>query len=308
MKTNTNNLAIIAFLVSAFIWGVTLPLMKVNLNHIPPLTMAFFRFTIALIISLIFLEFRGLKIKDFIHIGFYAFFGITLNVGFLLLGLERTTAIDATFLLALSPIITSILAIITLKEKINSIHLFGILLAFFGSFIYLVVPNIASGKNLSGDLLGELLIFFAIISSGIYVIGSKKLFRIYHPYSIASVSFFVGVISFFPITVYEYIKDPSWVDNINLFNIGSVLFLGIFSSFVAFSTLQWGLSKLDIHINEVISYLTPLISIIISTIFLAEKLDLFIFVISFSLIVIGIYLVSRFKPKTHVFNHHIHKV
>lgn len=305
---STKKLAIVALLTTAVIWGVTLPLMKANLTVVPPLTMSFVRFSLAAVLALSFSELTGLTIKDFGKIALLAFFGITLNIGFLLIGLVSTTAISASIILSLSPVITSALAFFTLKEKINSLHLVGIFLAFAGSLIYLVLPALLSGSKVSFNFTGNTLVLMAVVASAIYIIGSKKLFTIYHPSSIAAVSFVVGAISFFPGATFEYVKNPSWVDHISWFSVASLIFLGVFSSFIAYSLLIWGLSKIDVHINATIGYLTSAISILLSTIFLGEKLYPTTFVISFALVGIGIYFVTKYKPASHHFHHHVHHV
>lgn len=305
---SNRTLAFIALTVVAIIWGVTLPLMKANLTNLPPLTIAFIRFSQAAVLTLIFAELRGLTIKDFFQIAFFSFFGITLNIGLLLLGLAQTTAINASIILALSPIVTSALTFFTLKEKINRVHLLGIILALFGSLIYLISPWLFSNGNLKFNLSGDLLVIAAVVASAIYLIGSKKLFDKYHPSSISAVSFVVGAISFFPGAVFEYFKNPLWVNKVSSFNIISLIFLGVFSSFIAYSLLIWGLSKVDVHVNSTIGYLTAIISVVISTIFLGEKLYPITFSISFALVGLGIYLVTKYKPTSHHFHQHTHHI
>ncbi len=302
----TKNLAVVALLTTAIIWGITLPLMKVNLDTMPPLTIAFLRFSLAATIALSFGGFDKLKFKDFLHIGFYSFFGITLSIGLLLIGLNMTTAINATILLTLSPIITSILAAFTLKEKINSMHALGIFLAFLGVFIYLVVPEIISQKFSRINVLGDLLILLAVLSAAIFTIGSKKLIASYHPGSISSVSFLVGAICFLPAAFFEYIQNPYWVNHISWFNIFSLIFLGVFSSFIAYSALEWALSKVDVHVDVTIGYLSTLIAILIATTFLHEKIYFTTFILSSILVGSGILLVSKNKPPGLHFHRRIH--
>lgn len=300
-------LGVLALLLTATIWGITLPLMKVNLATIPPLTIAFLRFLIASILAVSFSELKGLKLKDAGLIGICAVFGISLHVGLLLIGLERTSAVDATFLIALSPIVTSLLAVLTLSEKINTSHFLGILFAFTGTFLYIVLPNLGSATT-TINLGGNVLVLGSVLTSAIYVIWSKKLFETYHPSSIAAVSFVVGMISFFPGAIVEYVNNPVWVESVSLFNILSLLYLGIFSSFIAFTALEWGLSKVAVHVDATISYLTPIISILIATAFLGERVQN-TFLVSVALIVFGIYLVSKHQPRLQRhFHSRTHKV
>jgi drug/metabolite transporter (DMT)-like permease len=254
-----------------------------------------------------FSELKGLRVKDVGIIGACAFFGISLHIGLLLYGLEQTSAVNAAFLLALSPVVTSILAMMTLSEKINNSHLLGIVAAFVGTFFYLIFPSLTT-HTIRFDFTGDFLILASILSGSVYIIGSKKLFETYHPSSIAAVSFVVGMISFFPGAIFEYVNKPYWVDNINFFNIFSILFLGVFSSFIAYQALEWGLSRVAVHVNSTISYLSPMISIIIAIVFLNETVNS-IFLLSVFLVMGGVYLVSRHQPQFHLhFHSRTHKV
>jgi drug/metabolite transporter (DMT)-like permease len=297
-------LALVALLSSAVIWGVTVPLLKVNLETFPPFSLAFARFLIATLVAAYLSQLSGLKLRDFLNIGLVSLFGITLNIGLLFLGLQRTTIVDASFVFALGPVITSLLAVIIIREKINFPHLLGICLAFLGSFLYILYPLLFGSINFKVDLVGDLLVLASSISGSIYIIGSKKLFETYTPTSISAVSFTVGALTFAPIALLESFQSTSWLGSLTFFNLASLIFFGLGSSFAAYSLYEWGLTKVAVHIDATISYLIPIVSIIVATLFMGERLEP-IFGLSFVLVDLGIYLVSRFHPPT--LHHHYHR-
>ena len=170
-------LPILALIATAVIWGITVPLLKVNLETLPPFSLAFIRFTIATVIVMGLSELSGLKLKDFLHIGVFAFFGVTLHIGLLLLGLRETTTIDASFVFSLGPVITSLLAVFAIREKINFSHILGICIAFLGAFLYALYPLLFGSLEFRTNLLGDLLVLASTISASIYIVGSKKLFE-----------------------------------------------------------------------------------------------------------------------------------
>lgn len=305
---STQRLAILAILATALIWGITLPLTKLNLETIPPFSLAFGRFFLASFITLFVVDFSKLNLKSFLQIASIAFFGITLHIGLLLFGLAKTSSIDAAFILTLSPLITSLVAVIALREKIIFTHILGILLAFGGSFLYVLYPHISGDQSFSVDILADLMIFLAVVAETIYIIGSKKLFETYNASFISAVSFFVGAASFSPLATFEIIKDPTWVSKLTWFNIASVVFLGIFSSYIAYTCLEWALSKTPVHINGTLSYLTTIVAIAFAAFLFKEQINPTFF-LSSALVVGGIILVLKFKPKSHHhFHHRSHKV
>lgn len=302
------NLGLLAIASTAVIWGIALPLMKQTLEIVPPFSLAFSRFFIAALLATLFLKFSQLRLKDFFHIAVFAFFGISLHIGLFLNGLNRTSSIDAAFILAMSPILTSLLAVITIKERISFRHALGTGLSFCGTFLYISYPYFFGGSAIKLSLVGDLLVLAAVLSGSVYIIGSKKLFETYPPSTISAVSFMVGALSFFPLALIEFFKNPNWLNGVESTNLISLLFLGVFASFIAYFVLEWGLVRVPIHINETIGYLSVIISIFLATSFLGESLNP-TFAISSFLVTVGIYLVTRFKPQTHHHYHHrTHKI
>lgn len=298
------SLPLLALLTTSIIWGVTLPLMKVTLLVFPALSLAFFRFLIATTLSVSFSELSNLKPKDYLHIGFYAIFGITINIGLLLLGLKYTSTINAVLILSLSPLFTSLLAALTLKEKIAPLHLIGIILAFSGILVYILFPVFSQKEHFALSLAGDLLIFLSMFCAAVFTIGSKKLFEYYSSKEVSAVSFLVGVVSFLPFAVLEFVNNPNWPLKINLFYLCSLLFLGVCSAYLAYNLLEWGLSKVSVHLNQTISYLSTIIAIVLSYVFLGEKLYS-VFPLSLLLVSLGIYLVTPYFPLHS--HHHLHR-
>ncbi len=300
------SLAVAAIVTSAVIWGVSIPLMKVNLNTIPPVTLAFLRFAPASFLCLIFADFRKIKLADIRRIGFWAIIGIGINLHLLLIGLKLADTVNASIIFTLTPVITSILAVFALREKIITSHIIGIVIAFTGALIYVLYPLVSTGNKNSGNLLGDLLLFLSVITASIFAIGSKKLFDNYAPSTVAGVSFLVGAVSFIPGSIWESYHNPTWMVHFGLFNLASMIFFIVGTSFLAFLIYEWGLDKVPVHLSAVIGYLTPAVSIVIAYAVFNEKLN-DSFLVSTVLIVIGIYLVL--SRKAHLTHHHrIHKV
>lgn len=302
-------LGLLALLSTAVIWGITLPLMKVNLEVFPPFSLAFGRFFIASALAVCFINFSSLKLRDFLHISVFAVFGMTVHIGLLLNGLAKTSSVDAVFILSLAPVLTSLVAVFAIRERIAPLHITGVLLAFVGGLMYVVYPYFFGGKIANVSLIGDMLILGAVISGSIYTVGSKKLFETYTPSHITAVSFLAAAMSFFPLAGLEYLHNPSWTKQIQPFHIISLLFLGVFAAFLAYWALEYGLSKVAVHINETISYLSQIIAVLVATLFLGETLNP-AFWLSVSLILIGIVLVSYHHPKTHPhhYHHRLHKL
>lgn len=291
-------MAIAALLFTSIIWGATIPITKFTLESTPPFTLAFYRFLIAAIIAASLGQFKGLRLRDYAQIGIFSLFGVTLSTGLFLLGLANSEAIDAGLILALSPIVFSLFGVFFLREKINLVHKIGMMLAFSGVTLYLFGPGIFTGQT-RFNLLADVLIIISQLSAAIYTIGTKNLFKVYKPAQVTAVSFLIGVFSFFPASVFDYYKNPGWINNLNPLTVVAIVFLGIFASFIAYTLVEWGLSKTTVYLESVMSYLIPFISVLAAVIFLREKLSL-LFLTSSIIVTLGIYLTSSNRQ----FHHH----
>lgn len=293
--------ALIYLGVASIIWGITIPILKMTLEQIPIFTLAFLRFTLASIFSLpIFLFNRKKRLdkKDLPALLIVALLGTTLSISFFFTGLKFSSAIDSSLIISLGPIATSIIAFVYLKEKISRIHLFGIALSFLGVLFIIFEPTLPTKIQQQSSLLGNFLIFGAVIAGSFFVILSKKLFSHYKPTTIITFSFFIGAISFLPTAIIEYISDPNWLINVNMSGIFGVVFVGIFSSWLAYLIHEWSLEILPIHIISISSYLIPIVAIVSSIYLLGEKISQG-FIFAAALILIGTFFGTYSKHEHH---------
>src|SRR5699024_1636788 len=120
-------------------------------------------------------------------------FNVVFHHSFLALGLARTTGVNAGIILGASPLVTMILSVILLKDRITRLRLLG----FFVGFIGIIVTSIVCKEDLASISTSDLFIYilmllhafsFILISSLIpdfdprlltgymLVIGSKLIF------------------------------------------------------------------------------------------------------------------------------------
>src|SRR4030042_2424925 len=100
--------AYLLLLTTAVIWGFASPVIKYTLGSLSPFAFLFYRF---LITSLFFLPAFILIAKkeketftSLLKIAPLGFLGVTLTLSLIFLGIEKTTSLDASILVALSPI------------------------------------------------------------------------------------------------------------------------------------------------------------------------------------------------------------
>src|SRR5699024_11512691 len=84
-------------------------------------------------------------------------FNVVFHHSFLALGLARTTGVNAGIILGAAPLVTMILSVILLKDRITRLRLLGFLLGFIG----IIVTSIVVEEGLASISTG---IWFILIS------------------------------------------------------------------------------------------------------------------------------------------------
>lgn len=229
--------------------------------------------------------------RDYIHFFIAALFGIAINMLMFFKGLEHTTPIHASVISTISPILVLILSAIFLKEKLTSMKIIGVLIAFAGAIILTVY-----GKSLRSEdniLLGNTLIFINATSFAIYIILVKKLTAKYHPLTFLKWLF---LFSFFMVVPFGY-SELMEIDlpGFSPYVFFAVAFVIIGATYIANLLNPLALVHLKASTVSIFIYIQPVIAGIFAIMMGSDHLTS-VKVIASTLIFLGIYLVTK-KPK-----------
>ncbi len=286
----------IAGITFSSIFGFSFMFTKEALEVIQPFHLLAFRFSLAaLILSFLVLfnilkvNFRGKKMKSLILLavvqpGLYFIFETK--------GIELTTSSEAGMMIALVPVFVTILAAIFLKEKPNFLQLPFIILSVAGVFFIILMRN---NTELTGRLLGNIYLLGAVLMAGIYTILSRKLSLNFKPVEITFIMMWSGAL-FFNIMalinhgskISSYLKpltDPGVLI--------SIIYLGLFSSVLAFFLMNYTLSKVEAAQSAVFANLTTIVSIL-AGVFIRGENFYWYQIIGGILIIIGVWGTNYF--------------
>ncbi|MDO8657761.1 MAG: DMT family transporter [Candidatus Levybacteria bacterium] len=267
----SKRLAILALISASIIWGLTGPIMKQTLVHVPIFTLAFIRFGAAALLLFPFVYNKlTIKKEDLPLLILCAAFGVTFNIAFFFLGLTLTSALNTGMIISTIPIVTLIFGALFLKEKITKKLIIGGIFGLLGIGIIIGKDVLQNGLYISP--IGDFIILISMFSFVIYEILSKKLFKKYHPLTITFYAFLIGSISFFPASFYEFRNVQNWMANLPLSAILGIIYGIFFSSLSAYSLWQWGLSKIDVSRAGFFFYLDPIASTLGAVLILSEKI------------------------------------
>lgn len=281
--------ATLALILANVIWGAASPLFKWSLENIPPFTLAFLRFSLASFLLLPFISkdiFR-LKRTDMPQIILFALSGITINITFFFWGLKLAPSVNAAFISTTQPLILLLLGAFLLQEKVEPHEVFGTIVSFTGVLLIILIPLMTSGLQGETVVLGNLFFVLATLGAVGQAYFGKKLFATNKSLPITFWSFTIGAFTFLPFFLWEQTTNPSWVMELGTPGIVGIFYGAIFSSALAYSFYDWGLSKIEASETGIFSYLMPITSVLVAILFFGEKLSRQFGIAAF-LIILGI--------------------
>jgi drug/metabolite transporter (DMT)-like permease len=181
---------------------------------------------------------------------------------------KYTTVSNATLSYYFAPVFVIILAPFVLKEKITIAKAGCIACAMIGLFL---VVNVGEGANTAyNHTLG---ITYGLSAAALYasVILMNKFIKGLSGFETTLVQLMVSALVLLP---YVYFKDSLNFSDINLNSIVFILILGIIHTGSAYFLYFTSFKELKGQTIAVLSYIDPISAVIISAIFLGEKMSL----------------------------------
>ncbi|NCO12307.1 MAG: hypothetical protein COV78_03875 [Candidatus Pacebacteria bacterium CG11_big_fil_rev_8_21_14_0_20_34_55] len=294
--------------LNTIVWGAALIIVKPALSVTTPFRYLLYRFVFAALFSLPILLHYWSKIKNkkkiITKISLLELIGTTLSLGLLYFGLNKTSAIEASFITTTTPIFIVLAGILYLKEKEEKHEWFGLTLAFIGTALLTALPVILNGNLFDGlSLDGNLLIIGQNISIAIYYVLAKKHYKKLPKLFVASISFYVGITTFLFLSLLELnFSFSNFIAAIvNDFSSTSVwfatLYMAMFGSIIGLTSYIKGQDGIEASEAGLFTYLQPLIYVPLGIILLGEHIHP-LQILSLIIIFTGVYFAeARFKKK-----------
>lgn len=216
----TRIIAIVFLMIAAAIWGIATPVVKYTVTDIPPFTFLALRFGLASIICLPAAVYFLLKTKFNLarvkKILLAALIGHIITLSLFFIGVSKTSAIEASFITAFSPLVLAFLAFAILRERIRKNELEGILIAFIGVMIIIVEPfitNQTNGQFARISFIGNVILLFAVVADALYNLYVKSQIvkdKIITPINLIVFAYIVAFFAYVPLALLE---------QLNLYNI-----------------------------------------------------------------------------------------
>lgn len=292
--------AYLYMLLVSMIWGAAPAVIKFTLTDFPPLIFLTYRFFISSVIAILWIMLTHQKVptkpRQWNDVFWYSFIGLTVALGLLFFGFDKTTSLAGNFLTALGPLAIIIASQIFLHERVTKSEWRGVTIALLGTLAIILSPLLSGGfGDMLGMLEGNLLIVAAMIADAVAIILAKVSERSHVPgILLAHLSFIVAFLTIAPIAlgVHGYEEILATILRAPLPAHLGVWFMALVSGTIAYSLRNRAVQAIEVSETAPFAYLLPLWGAPLSILWLGEKLTT-PFIVGAIIIAIGVVIAER---------------
>ena len=297
MVHNNTLIALVCALLACLIWSGNFVIARSVHEWIPPFTLAFGRWTVALFALLPF-SLMVLKREWQIvtaHLRYLFFMGFIGVAGFntlIYLAAHTTTVSHIAIISAATPIFTLLIAGLVGEEKLSRYPVFGAVLACLGALTIINHGDISALFKQAwrpGDILA---LVAALIWAG-WSVGLRFKPAGMSPVTLMTIAMIFGLLGLMPFYGWEI--QAHTVDLSSWQTWSVFLYVGIAASLIAWLLWQYSVEKIGSVKTSLIYYTIPIFSSIFAALFLDESIEIYHFV-GFILVFAGIVTSNMRRP------------
>jgi drug/metabolite transporter (DMT)-like permease len=284
--------------MTTLFWGGNFNVGRAVIGEVPPLGLSFWRWMVAwmIIFPIAYRPMwkrRHLLIENWFLLLLLAVTGVTLFNSLVYLGLQTTTAINASLMQSINPVLIILLSILLLGHRPQVMQLLGVLVSLAGAIVILTRgdPAILKGLEFAS---GDLLVLLAVFLWGLYTVLLKKLPEELRGIPVLGYTVTVGTILILPFYLHETMNGRPVP--LTPTSIASILYVAIFPSVLAYIFWNHATARLGPERTGQFSHLIPVFGILIATLVLGESLQSYHFA-GILLVSAGLLLANFHRPK-----------
>ncbi|WP_315114561.1 DMT family transporter [Clostridium intestinale] len=299
MKIDKKIIPYFTALITNIIFGLSFLFTKKALMVSNPITLVAFRFLLAFIIMSLLIAFKVIKVnyknKPMKWLIVLAIIEPIIYFIFETYGLQRTSSSLGGLMIALIPIVVTILAIYFLNEKPSRKQVLSIILSVSGVVLIILMDG---SKNSGNSILGVLFLSVAVFSAAFFNIIARKISKHFTAIEVTYFMMFLGAIFFNIVSVSNHVLNGSLSNYFEPLKsssfVSSILYLGILSSIVAYFLANFTLSKMEASKSAVFANISTIVSILAGVIFLKKNFHLY-HTIGSAMILMGVWGTNYYK-------------
>ena len=275
-------------------WSGNMVIGRAIRGDIPPLTLAFWRWVIALLLVLPlalphFREQWPLLKKGWKPLLVLGLLGVGGYNTFAYLALQHTTATNAALLNSFIPIATIAISWAFLGKHLRRIEGIGVVVSLCGALTIVSRGDLAVLAHLNLNL-GDVWMLVAVLDWAIYTVALAWRPAGVHPMLMLGATIVVGLLALAPACAWEMAQGRQI--NLNLASLGALAYVGIFPSFVGYIFYNKGVAEVGPNKASLFIHLMPVFGTLLSFLFLGE-IPLWYHYLGIGLIFTGIWLTMK---------------
>jgi drug/metabolite transporter (DMT)-like permease len=281
--------------ITALCWAGNAIVGRLAAGHIPPVTLAFLRWSLAFLIILP-MAWKHLK-RDWSSIRsglgtmiFLSLTGIAAFNGLQYWALEHTQALNTLLLQSAGPLFVATWSLVLFGVRLTLAQTIGILVSLTGVLVILLHGDLTAIAAIDFNK-GDLIFTVALLIFGLYSVMSPKRPPM-HGLSFVAFTFGCGSACLIPPLIPELLWRP--VMQLNTTNLLSLVYVAVFPSTVAYLCYNRGVQLIGANRAAPFFHVVPVFGSVMAMVFLGETPQAFHF-IGFALVLTGVFVASR-KP------------
>jgi drug/metabolite transporter (DMT)-like permease len=272
-------------------WGLSFPAISVGLEYLPPLLFAAFRYDVAAALLLVYVavttdEWLPHARNDLEAVAGGGLFLVAGN-GLLFIGQQTVPSGVAAIQQALVPIMTALWALLFLGERISPVGAVGVGVGFLGVGL-IVQPD--PNNLLTGDTAGRLIILGQVISVSLGGVLVDRAAPSMERVAMTGWAMLLGGVVLHALSLGAGETAPPTIPA--PIALGAVIYLGVFSTALAFVIYFTILEKRGAFETSLVAYLVPVVATIAGAVLLGESVGL-LTIVGFLVVFVGFALLKR---------------
>ena len=244
-------------------------------------------------LSSLFLPWHHVSRRDLLRLAVASIFGVVLSQGGLIMGISRTSPINATMEITAQPIYVLVLAAIIVHERITPRKAAGVLLGFAGAAT-LVLMNTGKGGP-QASIVGDLMVLGSQVAFALYLTMFLPLIRRLDPLTFNRWMFTFGSLLLLPFTAADMaqldlsaVSARTWAE---------VAYIIVCCTFICFLLVVYSQRRLPSTVVSSYNYIQPVVTVVASLMMGLAVLQ-WQHVLAAALIFTGVWLVIHARKAT----------
>ncbi len=258
-------------IVVMVLWAANFIVVKAAVAALPPIGFTFLRFVLAAVTLMVLLRWRegsiGMPRRDLATMLFLGGLGFGLYQMLWTTGLTTVAAGDSALIIAATPVLVAVLAVVAGSDVLTPLKLAGVLISFAG-----VAIVIASGPGLSigGSLVGEAITFGAAVLWSIYTAFGAPLLQRHSPLRATAWATVAGTVVLAPVGMAQLanVQPAAYTMEVG----GAILYSGFLAAGISNVVVQHGVKVIGPTRTSALQFLVPALAVVLAAFFLSEPI------------------------------------